>query len=562
MRRLGLFGRIVVAGAAALGGWAAETVPPTFAREVAPVFHRHCVGCHRPGGAGPFSLLDPDVASARVRAIGRAVVSQDMPPWLPAAGAVTFQDERRLTPAELELVRRWVEAGGPVGRREELPPAPVFPGTWQLGTPDLVVEFPEEYELGAEGPDEYRNVVISLPPGTNRFVRGFEFLPGHPAIHHARLLFDATGEARRRDAADPGCGFAGTMPPAKGPPGFLLGWTPGRVPRRQPPGWAFALDDLGDLVVQLHLRRTGKRERIRPRLGLFLTAERPTVRPVQVGLVAQDFEIPAGDARRVVSRTLELPVAAELLGVMPHAHYLGRSAELVATPPGGVPQRLLWIPQWRFHWQDEYRLASPHPLPKGTRLEMRITFDNSAGNPANPHRPPRTVRHGPESTDEMAEMWLVLGAAGEADRAELERAGREWGWRETVAAFTAKLQREPGRAGYHLELGKTLGSLGRRPEAFQHLVQAVQLDPELAEAHHYIGVLYYERGILDSAGAAFRNALELEPDRARTHAALGFLLLTEGDRAEAIGHLRRALALDPRDRTVRERLRQLGVPEK
>ncbi|MFM7102731.1 MAG: tetratricopeptide repeat protein, partial [Verrucomicrobiota bacterium] len=116
--------------------------------------------------------------------------------------------------------------------------------------------------------------------------------------------------------------------------------------------------------------------------------------------------------------------------------------------------------------------------------------------------------------------------------------------------------------GYHLELGKTLGSLGRRPEAFQHLVQAVQLDPELAEAHHYLGVLYYERGILDSAGVAFRNALELEPDRARTHAALGFLRLTQGDRAEAIGHLRRALALDPRDRTVRERLRQLGVPEK
>lgn len=562
MRRLGLNGLIFVFWVARLGLQGAEDSTPTYAREVAPVFYRQCVGCHRPGGAGPFSLLDPEQASARARAIGRAVSSQDMPPWLPAPGGVAFHDERRLSEAEIGLVRRWVDGGAPTGRREDLPPAPTFPATWQLGTPDLVVEFPEPYELGPEGPDVYRNFVIPLPPGTNRFVRGFEFLPGNPAIHHARLLFDATGEARRRDAADPVCGFAGTMPPAKGPPGFLLGWTPGRVPRLQPAGFTFALDDLGDLVVQLHLQRTGKREVIRPRIGLFLTGEAPTARPVQVGLVAQAFEIPAGESNRVVSRSLELPAAAELLGVMPHAHYLGRTVELVATPPGGVSQRLLWIPHWRFNWQDEYRLVRPVPLPSGTRLEMRITFDNSAANPANPNRPPKPVRHGPESVDEMAEMWLVLGAAGEADRTTLERAGREFGWRETVAAFTEKVRQEPGNAGYHLELGRTLGSLGKRQEAFQQLVQAVQLNPGLAEAHHYIGILYYERGILESAEAAFRNALELEPDRARTHAALGFLLLAAGERTEAIDHLRRALALDPRDRTVRQRLQQLGVPEK
>ncbi len=30
---------------------------PTFARDVAPILHGNCAVCHRPGGAGPFSLL-------------------------------------------------------------------------------------------------------------------------------------------------------------------------------------------------------------------------------------------------------------------------------------------------------------------------------------------------------------------------------------------------------------------------------------------------------------------------------------------------------------------------
>ena len=46
----------------------ARGVTPTpaahaFAEDVAPVFYKNCTGCHRPGGIGPFSLLDPAAPS-------------------------------------------------------------------------------------------------------------------------------------------------------------------------------------------------------------------------------------------------------------------------------------------------------------------------------------------------------------------------------------------------------------------------------------------------------------------------------------------------------------------
>ena len=54
-----------------------------------------------------------------------------------------------------------------------------------------------------------------------------------------------------------------------------------------------------------------------------------------------------------------------------------------------------------FAWQEQYRFKEFVTLPKGTRLDVKITFDNSADNPHNPTSPPKRVRWGRESTDEM-----------------------------------------------------------------------------------------------------------------------------------------------------------------
>ena len=55
------------------------------------------------------------------------------------------------------------------------------------------------------------------------------------------------------------------------------------------------------------------------------------------------------------------------------------------------------------------------PLPKGTRIDVAITYDNSADNPHNPSHPPKEVKWGEQSTDEMGSMTLLVTPARQSD---------------------------------------------------------------------------------------------------------------------------------------------------
>ena len=82
---------------------------------------------------------------------------------------------------------------------------------------------------------------------------------------------------------------------------------------------------------------------------------------------SKTIDIPAGRRDYVVSDTYELPVPVELMGVYPHAHYLGKEMRVTAALPDGAVKSLLHIKQWSFHWQQDYRYAAPIPLPRGRK---------------------------------------------------------------------------------------------------------------------------------------------------------------------------------------------------
>jgi hypothetical protein len=70
--------------------------------------------------------------------------------------------------------------------------------------------------------------------------------------------------------------------------------------------------------------------------------------------------------------------------------------------------------------------------PRHNATEHNLRYDNSAANPANPFSPPRRVRWGQQSTDEMGSITLEMLPVREADvplhasavRAHLTRAAR------------------------------------------------------------------------------------------------------------------------------------------
>jgi tetratricopeptide (TPR) repeat protein len=519
----------------------------TFTKDIAPIIWSHCATCHRPGAIGPFSLLTYDDVKRRATQIAAVTERRVMPPWKPEAGKAEFQNERRLTAGELDLLLQWIANGAAEGDPADLPPAPTFPDGWQLGRPDLVVRMEESYIVRADGPDVFRTFVIPIPLTAPRYVRAIEFQPGNArVVHHANLGVDRTQASRQLDRRDAEQGYGGSMVlEARYPEGQLLGWTPGQAPHASPDGMQWRLDPGSDLVVQLHFQPTGKLEPVQATIGLFFTDAPPTRTPVGLRLGSETIDIPAGDRAHVITDRYELPVDADVLAVQPHAHNLARRMEAHATLPDGSTRPLITIDDWDFRWQDVYRYARPVALPKGTTIAMRYTYDNSADNVRNPHQPPVRVVWGQNTTDEMGDLWLQVAARSAADHQRLAADVRRKARDEDLAAYTRLLRATPTDPLRHDAVANLYFEGGQIDEAIGEYQESLRLDPRSAPTHYNLGIALSVRGRRDEAVSAFEAALGIDPDYAQAHNNLGAVLHVLGRTVPAMDHYRRAITLRP-----------------
>ena len=194
---------LVAAGAAvAFAGRPArgpvETAKPrahvTFNHDIAPIVFRSCATCHRPGEAAPFSLLNYSDVKKHARQIVDVTQSRAMPPWLPEPQKLKFADELRLSDAEINLIRSWVEQGEVEGEAADLPPAPRFVEGWRLGKPDLILTADKPLTLPPSGTDTYWNFIFPVPIEETRWVKAVEIRPGDKRyVHHANILVDRAG---------------------------------------------------------------------------------------------------------------------------------------------------------------------------------------------------------------------------------------------------------------------------------------------------------------------------------------------------------------------------------
>jgi mono/diheme cytochrome c family protein len=401
---------------------AADAAAVTWSRDVAPILYANCLSCHRDGQAAPFPLLTYDDAAKRAQQIAAVVDARLMPPWKPEPGFGHFLDERRLTDAQVATIRRWADAGAPRGDPSAAPTPPTFPGEWALGEPDLVVEMPEPFDVPAGGRDVYRAFVAKVDVPDDKYVTAFEFKPGSPTVvHHCMLFLDDAGRARELDAKDPGPGYRSFGGPGFVPSGGLGGWAPGAQPRFLPEGIGRPVHKGADLIFQMHYHPDGRPRQDRSKVGLYFAKKPVTQIAVNFPVRSRQIDIAPRDAHYVVEAGVTTPVPVTLGGITPHMHLLGKEMTVEAKTPDGSVIPLIKIADWDFRWQDQYRFADPIRLPAGTVVSMRCVYDNSADNPNNPNTPPQRVRHGEQTTDEMALCFLQIYAPVGFDRARLRR---------------------------------------------------------------------------------------------------------------------------------------------
>ena len=525
----------------------AEAQEVTFTRDIAPIVFTSCVSCHRQGGPAPFSLTTYDEVRRRATQIATVTKSRFMPPWKVEPGVGHFVGQDPLTDAQIASLATWAKNGTPQGDPAALPPVPPLAAGWLLGQPDLIVKPAGSYTLQAQPTDAFRIFAIRIPVTKRTYVRGIEFHPGNAGVvHHANIRIDRTPATRQLDDADPLPGYDGLMPrSAEYPDGHFLGWTPGQVAPLVGSDLAWTLEPGSDLVVQLHLQPSGAVEEILPEIGLYFSDRAPTRTPTILRLGSQSIEIPPGEPRYVIRDAYTLPVEADLLAIQPHAHYRAKEIRGTALLPDGTSRLVMHITDWDFRWQHVYREVTPIRLPKGTRLSMEYTYDNSADNVRNPQRPPAKVYWGQRSNDEMGDLWFQLLATNERDRELMREQINTKMAIEDIAGYETMLRVDPKDAELHDDVALLYMGVGQMAPAVRHFETSVALKPDSASARFNLGTAQAQAGLLDQAVASFLAALARRNDYALAHANLGQVMLAQGKTGDALKHLQEAVRLDP-----------------
>jgi peroxiredoxin/mono/diheme cytochrome c family protein len=555
---------------------------PTFNRDIVRLLEDHCQGCHRPGGIGQVSFLPYEQAVAWAADIRDAVQRRTMPPWNAREGFGEFVGARRLTEAQIETFSRWVDAGMPEGSPADLPPLREFPEDWTLGKPDLILTPAEAYPVEATGKDEYRCFVMPVDLPEDRYVSAIEVLPGaRDVVHHVSVYLDESGRAEALDRADPKPGYDSFGGIGFPPSGTLGGWAPGNTPHRLPDGVGRLLPGNSRVVMQVHYHKSGRAARDLSRLGIYFSSAPVDKRLYEETVASRLLFIPPGAKHYRVTGATTIPRNMRALAILPHMHLLGEEIRVTATRPDSARLPLVWVAPWDFNGQETYVFKTPVPLPRGTRIDLEARYDNSADNPRNPNSPPRWVRWGEESTDEMCIAFLYVTLDDEhltrnpplkpenpglespqalrqaPDDPDLYFSQHAEKLKAMASHLLDILPSDPDNPAHYYELGTLYDELGRLDEAAEQYRLALERDPGHADAHYKLGLVYQRQDRPEEAAAELEAALQNGARQRGIHYHLGVALARLNRPESAVAQLELALTADPNNAPARLRLGHL-----
>lgn len=393
--------------AALLPSLALAANAPTFTKDVAPILQRECQTCHRPGEAGPFSMLTYQQTRPWAAAMKEAVKTRKMPPWFADPRYGKFSNGHSLSQAEIDIVAAWADAKAPEGDPKEMPKPVDWVEGWGIGKPNIVFELPQPFDIPARGVVDYQHVIVPTGFTHDVWIQAAEVRPTDRAVVHHIIAFVREPKSKWFRGQKTGVFFIAPQVKTDAEPDtsalpsdFLVGYALGQPAEILRPGQAKLIKAGSDIVFQVHYTPNGKPIRDRTKLGLVFAKEPPQKRVLTLSATNGTFKIPPRDPDYRVDASFEVGAAVELSGLHPHMHGRGKDFVYRLVYPTGETQTILSVPRYNWHWQNWYTLERPIVLSKGTRIECTAHFDNSPNNPDNAD-PNKEVTWGEQSWDEM-----------------------------------------------------------------------------------------------------------------------------------------------------------------
>lgn len=385
----------------------------TFYEQVAPILQANCVSCHQPSGknigslVAPMSLMTYEEVRPWARAIARRVKAREMPPWFADEPRGVFSNERRLTDKEITTILAWADAGAPGGDKSKAPPSVRFAeaesGGYSLGKPDLIVRM-QPYLVADDAQDVQGTFHVKLTDDMlprDVSVRAWEFragtyLAGRDTVHHM------CGGVRPPGAVENPADDAEGEGAANLSLGCIAG---GAEPTLLPEGFGMELKKGSTVTMNMHYYKRpgpGTGYSNQAEIGFYFAKGPIKYKVHSKSIGTTGFEIPPQKANYRIGAAETLEKDTLILAYWPHAHLRATTARYVATYPDGRKEVLLNVPRYDQTWQVTYKYRQPKLLPKGTRIDVDMLYDNSAARGAKRlFNPNATVRNGPRTQDEM-----------------------------------------------------------------------------------------------------------------------------------------------------------------
>jgi hypothetical protein len=336
----------------------------TYNHDVFPIFRDRCSRCHVRDGVAPMSLVTYEDAIPWAQSLQTELIGGTMPPATADIGYGAIKHAQPLAGKDLDVILDWATGGSPRGPGGEASPTVTLKNDWPLGAPDLVLRPPSEVKVPPDKTEFTQEFAVASGISQPRWVRAIDLLPGTPAIVRSALIYI------KRPV---GSGDGGVTPDR-----VLARWLPGQNPESLDGHAALDLPAGAVIVARVHYKKTwqfeGKPMSDRSTIGIYF-ASGSSKRPL-TAIPLTSAPVPAS-AGPTFSFSRSLETDAELLAVEPDQVPPNVTLRVEAVRPDGSHAAIARFTV-RPDWNRRYLLEQPLLLPRGTRIEVTGTSDDSS----------------------------------------------------------------------------------------------------------------------------------------------------------------------------------------
>ncbi len=361
-----------------------------YTEHVKPILQSSCLPCHQKGGIGNINLSTYESTSAYGAMIEEVVATKYMPPWSIDRSHINYENDRRLSTAEIDVIRDWC-ANGMVKGQESNATSQVL--KYPLTGGRISIPVSHNFKHYGVWMEQYQNFILDLDNKESLHINALEFIPGNSKIVRAASFYldQDRSSTDSLDQWDPREGYTDFDGPGILEKHQLIAnWEPdmGLITSSSNSVWTFGPHSR--LIAHVVYAPSSKQRLDNSLLHLHIAEKKSQHIILGRKLIADDNKINKED--KIAWNEMKTVIAIDTLqedimlrSIYPRQKLFTRSIELfVKNPQEGKTTLLLHIEDYNPHWNQEYILETPLWIPAGSTIHATYKIDNSLENPLNP----------------------------------------------------------------------------------------------------------------------------------------------------------------------------------